>query len=537
MIGFYKSITEAEYKSNLDSYTDAIVFTTDTQKLLMNGKEYGKDFEYETVALFDMDNIKPFPKYTNVYKVVKAEGGVIPIGWLWVMTDYQSTGTYQVFLSSHYSVDGTSANKIDNGGMHISYRYMKGFDGVWGKWTEIGGNKLVLDTAPTSGSSNGVTSGGVYNAIKEVQDAVDDNEKRINNESLRINDLSGKIDTLQVKLTDGLGDMETALGTKQNISDLATINGQSLNNGGEDIELPTYDDTELRGVIDGKQDALVSGENIKTINGESLLGAGNIEVIGGGGDYPVCSYFAQTSEENKATSINSYTDRVFTAFHFGLFGNGWGTTSLMLSNASRSTLIKIGNSNSTNYITVKINGAQVLLQSLKTFERIVGLAQVDLDNGVIRYMLGKGSYNALNGTEDVADIVEVSVPELADVTEPLYITTSYDSYRSSRGFHYHGIALGEIDIAAVIAYKPTIGGIMHPSVTQVLTPHQFSAGSLTFNGKVPMRADMVRNVAVRRDVDMGNPSAQEIVIGRIVVDSDGNVYIYNGTAWKLITNS
>lgn len=33
-----------------------------------------------------------------------------------------------------------------------------------------------------------------------------------------------------------------------------------------------------------KQDALVSGENIKTINGESILGSGNIEISGGSGE-------------------------------------------------------------------------------------------------------------------------------------------------------------------------------------------------------------------------------------------------------------
>ena len=37
-------------------------------------------------------------------------------------------------------------------------------------------------------------------------------------------------------------------------------------------------------VILGKQDTLVSGENIKTINGESILGSGNIEIQGGGGE-------------------------------------------------------------------------------------------------------------------------------------------------------------------------------------------------------------------------------------------------------------
>lgn len=35
--------------------------------------------------------------------------------------------------------------------------------------------------------------------------------------------------------------------------------------------------------ISGKQDTLVSGTNIKTINGTSILGSGNIEISGGGG--------------------------------------------------------------------------------------------------------------------------------------------------------------------------------------------------------------------------------------------------------------
>lgn len=43
-------------------------------------------------------------------------------------------------------------------------------------------------------------------------------------------------------------------------------------------------DSGARTLISGKQDVLVSGTNIKTINGESLLGSGNI-VVGGGGSY------------------------------------------------------------------------------------------------------------------------------------------------------------------------------------------------------------------------------------------------------------
>lgn len=39
---------------------------------------------------------------------------------------------------------------------------------------------------------------------------------------------------------------------------------------------------ETRAALGGKQDTLVSGTNIKTINGETLLGEGNIEIQGGG---------------------------------------------------------------------------------------------------------------------------------------------------------------------------------------------------------------------------------------------------------------
>lgn len=37
-------------------------------------------------------------------------------------------------------------------------------------------------------------------------------------------------------------------------------------------------------IIDDKQDTLVSGTTIKTINNQSLLGSGNIDIQGGGAD-------------------------------------------------------------------------------------------------------------------------------------------------------------------------------------------------------------------------------------------------------------
>jgi hypothetical protein len=45
------------------------------------------------------------------------------------------------------------------------------------------------------------------------------------------------------------------------------------------------------GLQTSKQDVLVSGTNIKTINGQSILGSGNINISGGGGGGSVPSTF------------------------------------------------------------------------------------------------------------------------------------------------------------------------------------------------------------------------------------------------------
>ena len=39
----------------------------------------------------------------------------------------------------------------------------------------------------------------------------------------------------------------------------------------------------IKNLINLKQDKLISGSNIKTVNGQSLLGSGNITISGGGG--------------------------------------------------------------------------------------------------------------------------------------------------------------------------------------------------------------------------------------------------------------
>lgn len=62
-----------------------------------------------------------------------------------------------------------------------------------------------------------------------------------------------------------------------------------------------------------KQDALVSGTNIKTINGESLLGEGNIEIQGGGGEQQQADWNQTDTTsvdyiKNKPTNVSAFTN-------------------------------------------------------------------------------------------------------------------------------------------------------------------------------------------------------------------------------------
>ena len=89
---------------------------------------------------------------------------------------------------------------------------------------------LGMDNVPTSGSDNFVKSGGVYSALQGKQDVIDSSHK----------------------LSADLVDDTNTTNKFTNATEKQTWNN--------------------------KQDALVSGTNIKTINNESLLGSGNISV-------------------------------------------------------------------------------------------------------------------------------------------------------------------------------------------------------------------------------------------------------------------
>ena len=93
---------------------------------------------------------------------------------------------------------------------------------------------------------------------------------------------------------------------------VSSVNGQT----GEVVitadSLNVYNKTEIDTALEGKQDSLISGQNIKTINGNSILGEGNIEITGGSGT--VDTTMSDTSE-------NAVQNKVIKAYVDGLVGD------------------------------------------------------------------------------------------------------------------------------------------------------------------------------------------------------------------------
>ena len=91
---------------------------------------------------------------------------------------------------------------------------------------------------------------------------------------------------------------------------VSSVNGQTGDVVITADSLNVYNKTEIDTALNGKQDSLVSGTNIKTINGNSILGEGNIEITGG----TVDTTMSDTSE-------NAVQNKVIKAYVDGLVGD------------------------------------------------------------------------------------------------------------------------------------------------------------------------------------------------------------------------
>ena len=152
-----------------------------------------------------------------------------------------------------------------------------------------------------------VSNEGTVDAYtKEEADNKFASKAELTNVQTVANDADTKVDAL----TPRVEGVETTLGNKQDTlvsgTNIKTINNQSILGEGNlevsgDVDLTNYytkteadgkfatitgfneqaaDISALQTAMDGKQATLVSGENIKTINSESILGTGDIQING-----------------------------------------------------------------------------------------------------------------------------------------------------------------------------------------------------------------------------------------------------------------
>lgn len=115
-----------------------------------------------------------------------------------------------------------------------------------------------------------------------------------------ISQMENKVDKVEGKSL--ISDEEIArLSTVTNYDD-STINEQiaTLNSSKLDVSTYTTDKANFATIeqLNEKQNALISGENIKTINGNSLLGSGDITITGSG-DVDLSNYYNKTEVDGK----------------------------------------------------------------------------------------------------------------------------------------------------------------------------------------------------------------------------------------------
>lgn len=167
-----------------------------------------------------------------------------------------------------------------------------------------GGGNIVVDTEMSSTSTNPVQNKVVYSELQKKQDTISDladirsgaalgktalqsvpseyvTESELTEKGYattsQVNDKQDRIDDLEA-IRSGAAKGATALQSEQYKGTVTgvKINGTTKSPSSGIVDLGTV--ITAHQDISGKQDNLVSGTNIKTINGQSILGEGNIEI-------------------------------------------------------------------------------------------------------------------------------------------------------------------------------------------------------------------------------------------------------------------
>ena len=145
--------------------------------------------------------------------------------------------------------------------------------------------------------------------------------------------------------TDNLNDFMTDLADsiREATGETESINAQSFS-------------TRITGLGTGKQDKLVSGENIKTINGESILGSGNISISSGSGTITGVSANGTSVATSGVANIPAATTSKYGVTKLNSSTSSTSTTEAATPSAVKSAY-DLANSYKGTVTGVKINGA------------------------------------------------------------------------------------------------------------------------------------------------------------------------------------
>lgn len=111
-----------------------------------------------------------------------------------------------------------------------------------------------------------------------------------------------------------LNALSNGLSEKANSADLATVaTSGSYNDLNDKPVIPDTTNLATKSELNAKQDALISGTNIKTINNQSILGEGNITIQGGAGeqqqaDWNQTETTAVDYIKNKPTNVSAFAN-------------------------------------------------------------------------------------------------------------------------------------------------------------------------------------------------------------------------------------
>lgn len=209
--------------------------------------------------------------------------------------------------------------------------------------------------------------------------------------------------------------------------------------------------------LSAKQDALVSGTNIKTINGTSILGSGNISISGtGGGEANVIETVkvngtALTPDSNKAvdvtvpTKVSDLTDDVVSGSYLPLTGGNMNSGALIrLRNSSFSMvlqpfgIVKESNEQSHALYLPDKSGTIALTSDLPTkVSDLTNDSGFTTNTGTITGITMNGASKGTSGVVDLGTVL-TSFTE----TDPIFSASAASGITASDITNWNNVATG-----------------------------------------------------------------------------------------------